>query len=174
MRIIKTYAVAGGVAIALAFVLSATRVDRALAEVVSHVIVDNTAGQAVPIRDVSGRAPYTVSLGAGFGSYTLTNKPFTVPQGRRLVLESVSVRTEVPVGQKVFAYIKTLSTPDLGAHWLMFTPQGTFFGHDELVATQSLHVYANQGTNYVYVGRNSSNGTGTWTATLVGYLIPAP
>jgi hypothetical protein len=172
MKSIKIYAMAGAAAVALAFVLSATGAEQAVAEVVSHVIVDNTPAQSIPVRDVSGRDPFTVALTQSWpvgGTYTSIG--YTIPTGKRLVVEHVSVRANVPSGQRVRGNLVTPSTPYPGTPSIPFSWQGNFSGQDLLVGSLPMRAYVD-GKVTLTVLRNSSSGSGNWQATIIGYLIP--
>ena len=176
MRIVKTSLAAGGVAVVLAFVLSATGAERALAVVISHVIVDNTPAQAVPVREMSGREPYTVSLSSAWnsGGSTAATASFTVPSGKRLVVEYLSVRAAVPSGQRITqGRVCGPSTPSSSAcHAISFVFQGSFNGFDNFTAAQPMRAYLNAGSSSVSVFKNSTIGSSGWQGAVVGYLIP--
>ena len=184
MKGMLAFAAAGGVVVLLALALfelshpgpaQATHVEGA-----GHVFVNNPTGQAVPIRDVtppaqavpirdvSGRDPFTVYLTGSWSSGVyLTSKTFTVPSGKRLVIEYASIDGFTSSGH-AFAELVTPSTPSNGHYFFEFTsPTSSGF-----TAAQPMRAYANAGTSTLILTRNATSETGQWEATIVGYLIP--
>src|SRR5262245_13589439 len=133
MNSFKTWVVALGAAVVFTVVLVGTGAERAVAEVVSHVIVDNTPAQAIPVREMSGREPFTASLNGAWtsGGSTAATGSFVVPAGKRLVVEYASVRAAVPSTQRITqARLCAVSTPSSACHGLVFSFQGTYNGFD--------------------------------------------
>jgi hypothetical protein len=107
---------------------------------------------------------------------TQGNIPITIPEGKRLVIEYVSVRAQGPTGQKFIAQIQTnvAHTESLrGKIWLVFFPQGTFSGIDVFTASQPMHVYAEQSAPpALFVAtRSDISGTAFIEATISGYIV---
>jgi hypothetical protein len=107
---------------------------------------------------------------------TQGNIPITIPEGKRLVIEYVSVRAQGPTGQKFIAQIQTnvAHTESLrGKIWLVFFPQGTFSGIDVFTASQPMHVYAEPSAPpALFVAtRSDISGTAFIEATISGYIV---
>ena len=107
---------------------------------------------------------------------TQGNIPITIPDGKRLVIEYVSVRAQGPTGQKFIAQIQTnvAHTESLrGKIWLVFFYQGTFSGIDVFTASQPMHVYAEPNTPpALFVAtRTDIIGSAFIEATISGYVV---
>ena len=107
---------------------------------------------------------------------TQGNIPITIPDGKRLVIEYVSVRAQGPTGQKFIAQIQTnvAHTESLrGKIWLVFFYQGTFSGIDVFTASQPMHVYAEPSTPpALFVAtRTDIIGSAFIEATISGYVV---
>jgi hypothetical protein len=106
---------------------------------------------------------------------------YTVPAGKRLVIEFVSVRTFVlPPGQKLFVEVGVSdgqTTYDIN---LAPTLVGTFtVGNgvqgDHSAISQQTRLYANAGdTVRAFVQKNDDVGAGQATITVMGYLVDVP
>jgi hypothetical protein len=97
---------------------------------------------------------------------------FTVPEGKRLVIEQVSAISLPPSGQIVRNYV-LITTVDgaLAFH----TIPSTFNGFADFVGCQQVRVYADGGT-LVKLGaaRDTSTGSYETVGAVSGYLIPMP
>jgi hypothetical protein len=107
---------------------------------------------------------------------TQGNCPITVPEGKRLVIEYVSVRAQGPTGQKFIAQIQTnvAHTESLrGKIWLVFFHQGTFSGIDVFTASQPMRVYAEPSVPpALFVAtRTDISGSAFIEATISGYIV---
>ena len=131
---------------------------------------------------VSGTVAATQS-----GAWTVSSRPdlptnpfgvtadsITVPTGRHMVIETLSIQVDVtPPGSKIAAFVSYKSG---GNNVTVFVPltfsyteAGT--GFDFYVATQAVHLYADPGT-VVSLSTFSPTGTlGTGFLTASGYLI---
>jgi hypothetical protein len=102
----------------------------------------------------------------------------TVPIGKRLVLEYVSVRGAVLTGQKMLAPGITLTTGgSVVSHYLTTSAfQGVLTGRDVYVSSQEVRLYADQGTEVSgFAYRDSPTGNGAnVTFTISGYLVDMP
>jgi hypothetical protein len=99
---------------------------------------------------------------------------FSVPSGKRLVIENVSVYGGLPVGQQLlvgFSY----SAP--GFLFLMrqefpVTIQLTDFGYHNFVASQQMRIYVDPGDEIsVYVRRNPKHGFFSAQVSISGFLV---
>ncbi len=99
----------------------------------------------------------------------------TVPAGKRLVIEFVTMTGQVPPGQHVEIFQITTVTDPIGGvtHDLLVNPQPDAVIGDALFrASQQVKLYANAGSQVkVLFRRNSSAGLATFGATISGYLV---
>src|SRR5262245_51457912 len=149
-----------------------------------NVSVVNTESAPALVRDVDNGVsqPFTVtrtSLVWGDGIFDAPLDMATVPAGKRLVVEQVSVIALTNPGsdQKVFAWIETTNGATLSKYYLTGNDVGTFPNgiSQEFIASSLMRSYADAGTTVrVVTRRNSSNGPGRVDVTLSGYLIDSP
>ena len=136
----------------------------------------------VPIRDVDnsdfspfqGVAGIFIPAGSLIGQATLT----TVPAGKRLVVEYLDGRAELPVGQRItivrfladvspFVQIEHCFGADFQA-----TGQATGGPVDWHTFNHLLRAYADPGTGIeVFVNRSNSAGTASARVNLTGYFV---
>lgn len=105
----------------------------------------------------------------GFSEFT---DQFTVPAGKRLVLEQVSAVAAPPVGQIVrYFSLRTTANGVFAFH----TVPAAFNGFVDFTGCQQVRLYADAGTD-VKLSSPRSAGTGSFltVATVSGYLIPMP
>lgn len=99
----------------------------------------------------------------------------TVPAGKRLVIEFVTMTAQVPQGQHAEIMEITTSTDPVGgvSHQLLIVPQPDAVIGDALFrSSQEVKLYANAGTQVQVLWRRNSNlGTATFSATLSGHLV---
>ncbi len=171
----RNYVAAGAGIVFLSIVLAVTGASTALAshvEGAAHRFVNNPSTQPANVH--VGGTPFTARVGSTW-SEGFTGSPtasISIPSGKRLIIEFVSMRAFVSPGQRVHASINTASTPSNGTYHLQFAPQGNFT-RDLLVATEAMRVPANATTVTISASRSSGTGTGSWLATVAGYLVPA-
>ncbi len=102
---------------------------------------------------------------------------YTVPTGKRLVIEQVSVSLRLPSGEFAFSLVVATS---LGggtiAHSLLPTKLGTFGSLEFFTASQPVRIYADPGTDVIAEACRPSSGetTGIFTGSISGYLVPIP
>ncbi len=140
------------------------------------VKVGNSASSPVLVRDVddAARSAFHASADVGIpdtrseGLATIT----TVPAGKRLVIEYVSILAQAPTGQKLFAQI-TVFVDSVGQnHFITLTPQGAFSSTDVFTAAQPTRLYADAGTNVTAsLFRNATTGVVGNTVAISGYLV---
>ena len=145
---------------------------------VSRVIVANSRNGPALVQDVDNpaRAPFQVQLGSPIAAgANAPNVSFTVPAGRRLVIEHVSALAMVPAGQRVmFINVNTFSGGNLVFHHLKAQSVGvsTATPGEGHVTSEALRLYADAGTSVlVAVNRSDSVGTGFMTVSVSGYLV---
>jgi hypothetical protein len=144
----------------------------------SIVSVVSSTNAPVIVRDVdNAQQPYQETMGAFVTGVNGTTAGFaTVPAGKRLVVEFVSVTGTVPTGQKVTSASIEDHHPNL-FHVLTVTPQGTqpVLGTDIFVASQQIRMYFEAGKSpSVSMGRDDTTGQMGIQATITGYFINVP
>jgi len=104
----------------------------------------------------------------------------TVPAGKRLIIEHVSVIGSVLTGQKLIRASIGVGNGDVIFHDLPISAQGSEFGgfRDLYIASEQVRLYADPGTQvYYFVARNNYRGSepeGYTEATISGYLVDVP
>ena len=131
--------------------------------------------------NVAGAAQQPFAATVGSVQPNLTNVSTatlaTVPAGKRLVIEFVTMTGQVPPGQ--FAEIMEITT-NAGSggisHPLVIHAQPpAVIGDSVFRSNQDLRLYATGGSNVtVLFRRTSSAGQATFFATISGYLVDAP
>ena len=133
------------------------------------VTVSNVPSQPVPTTIENARHAFAVFINE-------TNEDsvrFNVPAGKRLVIESVSVETGVPAGQKLLAgVIQAHVNGDLEDYFMAPTFTGTLGSNDIYIASQKTTLYADGGTEIVvFALRSASTGGRNLNVSIQGYLI---
>jgi hypothetical protein len=155
------------------------------------VIVVNTQANPVPVAgsvEVLNDALYQpyIQLNTSFDipeGDLLGEVLFDVPDGKRLILETVSVQAAVPEGQKVRvvldAQVKQTSPNKYFLGFLPVQSPGPILGVEYYIANQPFKLRQDwfSGSNseiIVRMSRDSSSGTATLFVTLYGYLVDSP
>ncbi len=141
------------------------------------VQVSNPAGAPVPVRDVDNPARQTVHTNV----FCLANSMigcdetiYTVPAGKRLVIEYASMVAEIPVGQVASWTISTFVGGRLERHRFPQTPPSVAFNNVNATESgQQVRIYADPGTN-VKAGGIPNSGSGPFTFTISGHLVDVP
>ena len=99
-----------------------------------------------------------------------------VPAGKRLVIEHVSVRAELPPGQTARATIVVSLNGEAATHYLVMVGQGTVISQPTnravFVASQEMRLYVDAATGPgVNVERDNANEPGNAYASISGYLV---
>lgn len=102
-----------------------------------------------------------------------------VPAGKRLVIEHVAVRAELPLGQTARASIVVSVQDQPIEHWLVMVGQGIVMGTPThravFVASQPLRLYEDPGGGWgVNMERDSDVGGGVAYASISGYFVDLP
>jgi hypothetical protein len=100
----------------------------------------------------------------------------SVPAGKRLVIEHVSVRAELPPGQTARAAIVVSLDGKAVSHYLVMVGQGTVIGEPTnravFVASHPIRLYVDPGPRpAVTVERDNSDELGAAYASMLGYLV---
>lgn len=143
-------------------------------------VVANTADEPVPTRDVDNpaREPFQRFLVEQLndGEFSAGDRvSFSVPAGKRLVIEYVSLLSVVPTGQKLRVKIDAFAGGH-GSHQLTLSGEGSFQGgRDDYKASHLTRIYADPGTDvFIRVARNSTSGIAGINASVSGYLVDVP
>jgi hypothetical protein len=100
---------------------------------------------------------------------------FSVPAGKRLVVETASANAAVPAGQKVTVNLATTGGGLGGRAWLALAAQGSISGLDRYTAAQPLRMYADSGTPVTFQAvRSDVTATASLNFAVAGYLVDAP
>jgi hypothetical protein len=143
----------------------------------------NVTNSTVPVHEegtssvavTNGPATQPVQVSDGFqltGSSGL-KLSYTVPDGKRLVLEYAAADARGPNGDKLF--IDFIDGGDPNGPTIVFLPlefQGDFFGEDRYTASEPVRAYVEGGHQVaVEVDQTSEPDLATFRWTLSGYLI---
>jgi len=128
--------------------------------------VDNAARQPVQFQ-------LTVSGQDGMGN--IGGTAYTVPPGKRLVIETVTGNISVPVPQFVEYHLGVTAGGMVLSHLIHVDPPIAFNGYNNIYTTVAARLYADPGTD-VSLGVFRGPAIGTWTAklTVSGYLVNLP
>lgn len=148
------------------------------------VTVVNSSAQPVPVtgslmvseREFANRQPFQFSIQANLDvSEGAAVRTFSVPAGRRLVIEHMSCEAAVPPGQRAMCHFITTVGGTEAFHLVVMSEQGNFVGSDQFRASQAIRTYADPETLVRLVGqRNEGGGTAILDFTISGYLVPVP
>jgi hypothetical protein len=180
MAHIKAWRAAGaglGVFAALALLMSFTNVVPATAAALQQVLVTNTATNPVLTRNVDqfAQTPFQQSFDIKFVPSQLGGSAtFTVPSGKRLVLEDVSGNFMTQNGMVVDFSVTTTVAGVTACYWLVLSPQGAAGGYPvSYTADQQVRLYAGPGTTVTLSANRQLGGSGEGYASVSGYLTPA-
>jgi hypothetical protein len=148
----------------------------------SPVRVINALTQPVPNRDVDqparqafdAQATVTIPANAFGGSATFN---FTIPAGKRAVVEFVSLLGELPTGQQVnFVKLSGILNNQGMEHYVPVIKQvAGASGFDRFVAGQPVTIYADPSAIFVEVTRSSTSVVGTqFFVRISGHFISMP
>jgi hypothetical protein len=105
---------------------------------------------------------------------TFGDEGFAVPSGKALVIETVSVRANIPNGQRLLAGLITDSGGEQATYHFA-PPLGFAIGLDILAATQVTRIYADPGSTVeVLVSRSGNSGAAQVWVSLSGHLVDVP
>ena len=168
-------------ALLIAQALLFTSPGRALAKEVTDVFITNTAANPVFVRSIDdGRQPFSLfdAVGIDDGQSFANRSIFTVPVGKRLIIESVSARIGLPHGQSPsYLSLRTKAGGTSTSHTIAMIRQGTsnILQQDEYASTYALRLYADP-ESQILIGAARSDSTGIAIAyfSLSGYYIDVP
>jgi hypothetical protein len=145
-----------------------------------NVTVANTITNPVPVRDTDNPAiqPFQTEIALDLTSFTSKVGTFTVPAGKRLVIEFVSIFAQVNQGQKELVNIETTAGNTVASYTVVPNFYGTEVSSnpafDVFVGNQQMRVYADPGStvNILVYGQLNTNALGGQTVvSLSGYLV---
>ena len=142
------------------------------------VTVGNTLSQPVPTRSVDNPARQPVQRTGlviiGTADQIEEQTLYTVPAGKRLVIEEASVRAQLFAGVSQAMVFLRSNGGGFGGHYVPLTSVGALDGFGTvLVGTELLRGYADAGTAVdVSVTINTASGSGgRFEITLTGHLV---
>ena len=140
------------------------------------VQIGNTATSPALVRDVDRptaqpvRAILSSTFQPNFGTTTTFNSTFTVPFGKRLVIEFVTVNISLPNSQQ--AQFARLDTTGFNQYITLTAMGNDSGGRASFVATHRIFVILEPGTVVeAFAVRNSGTESGTVTMSISGYLV---
>ena len=142
-----------------------------------NVHVKNTL---LDVRDVDNPARQPVQADAECSSEQLGCflTIYTVPAGKRLVIEYASMEANIPEGQITQLRVTTVAGGVPSGHRLPLSAPSVTFGSGGGHLTsvgQQVRLYADPGTSVVVVSLRTSNvGTATFRFTISGHLVDVP
>ena len=140
------------------------------------VNIVNLPSTPVPVREVNNPAIQPFQA-AGFYPFTGQGSGgvitlFTVPNGKRLVIEYATAQGQLPMGAKLQGFITTTVGGVTAEHQLVMIDQGVLAGSVVFAAAQPMRLYADPGTTVLAdVGRDPFTGGGGVAVTISGYFI---
>ena len=152
----------------------------------ASVMIDSTVGDPVRVRNVNDAIqPVQVSTTCLTSTLGCLPTIYTVPAGKRLVIEYASLGVCILPGQSATLNIATTTSGQSANHYLNGTPPaagpgtaaiGCNSGPSSFVATgQQVKIYADAGTGVVVTGdRNSTDGSANFHFSISGYLVDVP
>ena len=107
--------------------------------------------------------------------FDLTSTVFTVPDGKQLVIEFVSLSLSVPAGTSGLAFLSTTVGGTTARHFLPTSFQTVFNDGAAEIRTGATptRIYADPGTNVVFDVHRNNGGNGEADVSVAGYLVDA-
>ena len=100
---------------------------------------------------------------------------FTVPAGKRFVVEQASAVADMPTGQRVSANVTTTGGGLNGRSWLALASQGAISGFDRYTTTQPTRMYADASTTVSFqASRSDASSSASLNFSVTGYLVDTP
>jgi len=146
----------------------------------NKVVIANDPATPAMVRDVDARPrePFKISSSTQLtpGDSSAIISFLTVPNGKRFVLEGVSARAVLPMGEKVLLAVHAVE-PDqtLVTMFVPLTHQGTFNSGDHYMGTEPFTLtLGSGGLLTAEAARGTILGTFFIQTTVVGYFEDAP
>jgi hypothetical protein len=121
--------------------------------------------------------PFQITFGFKLPDLTLsTGDEFTVPKGKRLVIELIAGQGSVEAEQILEAGIATTVNGNLANYPLVLSKEGIIANRARFVGSQLMRVYADPGTVvFVSAGRTApGSGSAEFTLAISGQLVDVP
>lgn len=114
--------------------------------------------------------PVNVFVSTSTQSNQMDITAFTVPTGKRLIIEYISLRARVPAGQTVTEFF--MNRPHV--HFFVVSKQGTdISGRDVFTAAQDARIILKAGDTIVFrAQRNAFGNTAFLDAAFAGKMVP--
>jgi hypothetical protein len=160
----------------------------------TNVKVQNDSTSPIPVQDVSGKKRVPFQINQSFPPTPFADPtqfeasvPVTVPAGKKLTIEHVSVRAETPFGAQTPTFVFSISTTVGGVtvrHFLD-VPQAFAFGcggclngtHSYNLVSQEMKLYADPGPTIQVIAQFIQPGNGNTfdiNFAISGFLEDAP
>jgi hypothetical protein len=138
------------------------------------VNVDSSA--PVQVRDVTVRQPITERAHIVWAITASTgSNVFTVPAGKRLVIEYVTAHLAITPGYRGVLSVYTMVDGVLRPWWIPLRSQGTFLMQDFFETSELVRIHGDPGTSVsVKINLNDDGSDGTCEVTFQGYLEDVP
>lgn len=139
-----------------------------------RVKVVNGENRPIPVYNVADKQPFQWSvMNVDFDPTQLgASVSFTVPAGKRLVIEYVSGNVFVDIGDAVVFSVSTTVNDVLAHHQLILTPVGSSGGFAKgYTASQSLLLNADSETEVTVYAGNTLGGRATMHTAISGYIV---
>jgi hypothetical protein len=148
-------------------------------ETTTNVQVVNPATAPVPTLDAPTQVlQRQITADFGSSSATILDKPiYTVPAGKKLVIESVTVSGALHQDEKLVSAFFTTTVNNFKVNYSIPVQHQkiTFSGQTEASALASVRLYATSGTTVtVSAIRSDISGSSSVTFGFSGYLVNAP
>lgn len=143
-------------------------------------VVDVTKSQTPVIFDCMGFfAVNQIQLSTDGGPMTCApynTNGYAVPQGKRLMIEHVAVRVQVPSGQQVaLAAMRVVSSGYAYEYYFAPVNSTSIVGDSIYVDQEEMKTFSNGGSSvHVRATRTGFSGTGTAEFIVTGYLVDCP
>jgi hypothetical protein len=177
MRLRSYVTVAAGVGL-IALTLTLTPAGNAVAQMKPILAeITNTVANPAIVKDVDhGQQAWHHSEGIFLtGNSGEVKTVFSVPVGKRLVIESVSAHVIVTPADSVndLNFLTTIQVYGIGFHEIQVSRQGSDLNGNQVFAgTHAVRAYADPGTNVqVQFGHSNTVGSASAVITLVGHLV---
>ena len=158
-----------------------TSASGALLTVVHDQTLSGSGTLASPLSAVHSEALIEPVVASGLfdfneGNGSATGDLFTVPAGKRFVIEHVSGQCRVPTGQHLLDISLTPQTLGGPSVWLIPVHVGTF-GPDleDFLVSQAVRTYSRPGDRInIFAFRSNGTGNGLCSFTVSGFLVNLP
>ena len=163
----------GGICLA-ALVVAALAPKATHGIVAALVQVTNTTANPVPVTDVGSLQPFESNCAVSQGSATGSDCFISVPAGKRLVIQSVSM--QLIMDRNVQPYTSGIIVTTGGNETPIYfnVPFGSidFFGHAEFNETKEVHAYMDGGSSVFCHSTNTAlSEENDISCSVFGYLV---